>query len=123
MEKSQAMALFNKAIKRISKSIREVYLKEAEYQFDSKIKGSQVMKNIAEMNPADIENINAKQEYEMVHNQVYSGIEDELLKKREECSHSSLHGRRGERSTQAKRDHLVTSNKDHQQSGLGTKLT
>jgi hypothetical protein len=51
MDKSQAMALFNKAIKRISKSVREVYLKEAEAQFDSKIKGNQAMKNISQMNP------------------------------------------------------------------------
>lgn len=34
MEKSQAMALFNKAIKRISKAIRDVYMKEAEQKFE-----------------------------------------------------------------------------------------
>lgn len=83
MDKSQAMALFNKAIKRISRCIREIYLKEAEHQFDSKIKGNKAMKNVSRMGPSEIETTDIKEEYKNVHNQVYPQIEDELLKKRD----------------------------------------
>lgn len=82
MEASQALALFNKSVKRIARTLKEIYMNDAEQKFDMGNFANKRQEELKKMNPGKTEVEDEYKERKQFEKEIY-GVEDELLAKRQ----------------------------------------